>query len=421
MSIISWNCQELGRSHELTIPRRREMRKKHFPEMLFLMETMHKRDVLVDLQVWLGYDQVYTVEPVGKCGGLALSWKSTVKMDFKFVDKNLLDAQVQFGASNFFISCVYGDPDRSKRRHFWERITRIGIRRKDRWCMFGDFNDLLHNGEKNGGPRRSENDFKAFNEMIRDCALSEMPSHGNKFTWAGRRGDHWIQCRLDRAFGNEDWFRTFPVSNQIFLDICGFDHRLVLIKLMSSQNLYRGQFRFDKRFLHKEEVKAAISSSWNHRRQGIHISVADRLGECRKSLSSWKKNSSLNSHNRIQQLEMALEKKQSEVWPVFQKVSFLKRNLAKAYREEEAYWKQKSRQKWLRSGNRNSKFFHAAVKENQQKKRIDKLKDINGNSQVSEAVKGEVAAAYFQTFSRLQTRLPFRTGLMGSLLECQIA
>ncbi|KAG7590171.1 hypothetical protein ISN44_As07g023610 [Arabidopsis suecica] len=373
-----------------------EMRKKHFPEILFLMETMHKRDVLVDLQVWLGYDQVYTVEPIGKCGGLALFWKSSVKVDLQFVDKNLLDAQVQFGANNFFLSCVYGDPDRSKRNDVWERITRIGIGRRDRWCLVGDFNDLLHNGEKVGGPRRSDNDFKGFNEMIRICDMSEMPSTGNKLTWAGRRGDHWIQCRLDRAFGNSEWFSSFPVSNQAFLDLRGSDHRPVLIKLISSQEAYRGQFRFDKRLLHKEEVKLTIAKSWNQGRNGILVSVADRMRECRRSLSKWKKQNTLNSLDRIHQLEVALEKEQSEVWPGFQKVAVLKRNLAKAYREEEAYWKQKSRQKWLRSGNRNSKYFHAAVKENRQRKRIEKLKDINGNFQVSEAAKGEVAAAYFQ-------------------------
>lgn len=48
----------------------------------------------------------------------------------------------------FLMTCVYGDPVLKERHKVWERITRIGINRNDCWCMFGDFNDLLHNGRK---------------------------------------------------------------------------------------------------------------------------------------------------------------------------------------------------------------------------------------------------------------------------------
>uniref|UniRef100_A0A1J3DG82 Endonuclease/exonuclease/phosphatase domain-containing protein n=1 Tax=Noccaea caerulescens TaxID=107243 RepID=A0A1J3DG82_NOCCA len=124
-----------------------------------------------------------------------------------------MDVNVQFGAASFFLSCVYGDPTINRRHLLWERVSRIGVGRRDSWCMLGDFNDVLHHGEKIGGPRRRDAYFKPFTEMLSACDMTELPGHGNSFTWGGRRGDFWIQCKLDRVFGNKEWTKQFPVAN----------------------------------------------------------------------------------------------------------------------------------------------------------------------------------------------------------------
>lgn len=207
MSFISWNCRGLGRSQELTVQRLKKLRSAYFPEVFFLMETMNSRNTLVDLQAWLGYDHLYTVDPVNIGGGLALFWKNSVDVSLLYADKNILDVHIIYEEKQFNLSCVYGNPNSSLRHIVWERLSRFGVNRRTSWCMVGDFNEILNNSEKLGGPRRGDATFCPFSDMLNSCGMTEFPGTGNSFTWSGRRGTLNIQCKLDRAFGNSEWFK----------------------------------------------------------------------------------------------------------------------------------------------------------------------------------------------------------------------
>lgn len=53
------------------------------------------------------------------------------------------------------------------------------------------------NGEKIGGPRRSENSLVLFGDMIRVCEMADLSSSQKGFTWDGMRYKKCIQCKLD--------------------------------------------------------------------------------------------------------------------------------------------------------------------------------------------------------------------------------
>lgn len=330
MSIISWNCQGLGRPQGLTISRLWEMRKKHFPEVLLLMETMNCRNVLVDLQVWLGYDRVYIVDPIGHGGGLAIFWRRPVNIKILNVSKSMLDCIIQFGNSSFFASCIYGPTVYKERIALWESLSRIGVNRKESWCVFGDFNDILHNGEKIGRVWRDDESFTPFNQMVNACKLVELQSHGNGFTWSGLRSKSWVHTRLERFFGNTAWFKKFPCSNQSFLDKRGSDHRPVLIHLIEPQDSYKGWFRFDRRLLEVDGVKVNVENAWFSAGTNGNASLSNRLKACRRSLSGLKKQVNINSRDRISQTQIALEREQSAIVQPTDRIRFFKKELVKA-------------------------------------------------------------------------------------------
>lgn len=275
----------------------------------------------------------------------------------------------------------------------WERVNRIGVNRKEPWCLIGDFNEIQNNSEKLGGPSRSLESFQAFGQMLRLCEMMELDAIGNRFTWSGRRGNHWVQCCLDRCFGNKEWFKLFPTSNQTFMDKRGSDHRPVWVKLRAEQDRCRGQFRFDKRLMLGPDVRKEVEAAWKS--SNGTGTISSKIRKCRKVLSNWKKRRLFNAKDKINLLQIRLEWFESKPYQCRFMVNKIKKELIIAYREEEGFWRQKSRDKWLNLGDRNSKFFHLSVKARRASNQLTRLKNKDGVEQRSDAAKAEVVLDYF--------------------------
>lgn len=202
MSIWCWNCQGAGSTETVQVIR--EVRRLHFPDFVFLMETKQKFEYVSGLQKSLGYDKLFTVEPVGLSGGLAVMWKDNYNVEILSSDKRIIDMKASYGSLSFFLSCVYGDPVVARRKAVWDRLVAIGLLRDEAWILAGDFNELMSGEEKVGGSERSESTFWDFRNMAQNCKLKEIRSSGNVLSWCGKRDTVWVQCRLDRSFGNDE-------------------------------------------------------------------------------------------------------------------------------------------------------------------------------------------------------------------------
>ncbi|XP_024016341.1 uncharacterized protein LOC112089817 [Eutrema salsugineum] len=340
------NCQ--GAGADLTKDHLEELHKCFFPRFLFLSETKNNRIFMQDMQMYFGYDHVCTVEPRGLSGGLALFYMDEPSVFITFSDEHLIDIETTLDGHKIFMTFVYGDPVVKNRDSVWERLTRMSIHRKDAWFMIGDFNEITGNHEKRGGRRRPEYSFIPFRTMLDHCGMLDFPYKGNSFSWVGRRRSGKVKCRLDRAVGNGVWQSTFSHTIVEYLRLWGSDHRPVLAMIQVDNRRSNKSFRFDKRWLGKPGFKEAVTSGWGSfdgvSRRDFHQKVAN----CRKSISTWKKSLPTNSEKMIDALKDQLDAAQDDESTSFEEIEEIRRKLSAALREEEMFWKQKKPDSALR-------------------------------------------------------------------------
>ena len=73
MSIIGWNCRGLGNPQTFQFIKDIVCQKK--PNILFLCETMCKKDKIEWFRVALGFERCFVVDCAGHSGGVAMFWR----------------------------------------------------------------------------------------------------------------------------------------------------------------------------------------------------------------------------------------------------------------------------------------------------------------------------------------------------------
>ena len=346
----------------------------------------------------MGFSNFVTVPPDGLSGGLVVYWRDHVDISVCFSSPNLVDLFVKSNEGDFYLSFVYGNPNPSYRNHLWERLERTYThRRHSPWLIMGDFNEIMSNSEKRGGRMRTEASFQDMRRMVRCCNFTDLKSTGDRFSWAGQRGNHYVSVCLDCTMANNIWHDMFPASETDFLEFGESDHRPLVTYISDHIEERRGCFRYDSRLKHKDGFQDTVIRAWNRRlRRDVDRNLSSKIAHCRRVISAWKRNNKTNSEARIKSLRSQLDRAIATGNSTTIEINSLRRDLNFAYLEEEAYWKLKSRNNWLHTDDRNTSYFHLTTKAKRYRNQLLSIQDDDGNTKKGDKEIAEVAAKYFE-------------------------
>ncbi|XP_074318065.1 uncharacterized protein LOC141654850 [Silene latifolia] len=323
------------------------------------------------------------------------------------------EVDVRWEGRDWRLTGFYGWPAVADRHLSWELMRLLSGQSSLPWVCVGDFNEILFSTEMKGGcrPQREMDNFRA---AVDDCQMRDVPWEGYAFSFDnGQAGDANRQSRLDRALCTAPWLDLFPFARLIYLDREWSDHAPIKLVLNMKEMGTRATrpFRFEQIWVGEEGCGDAVERGVM-RGRGDLVTMLD---ECARELRGWQK---LNINKigkdlerKRKQLANLNEGERSESRVHQRRVLVAK--IATLQKQEEQYWRQRSRALWLKDGDRNTKFFHTRAGERKRKNFIAKLIDDNGVERIGDDAVSSVANEYFHQLFTTSNPSDFEGVLQG--------
>lgn len=223
--------------------------------------------------------------------------------------------------------------------------------------------------------------MRRFSEVVEELELRDLPLQGGGvFTWCGGLNNR-SKSRIDRFFISEDWETHFQGAIQTVLARPISDHAPILL---DEGGMRRGPtpFRFENMWLKSEGFKEVMRQWW----EGIQVNgsasfiLTEKLKALKPLLRSWNKEvfgqvdlekqkawnliEYWDKEEMVRSLSIEEEEVRKEAKELYKKWALL----------EEVSWRQKSREIWLKEGDRNTKFFHKMANAHRRRKQLNRIK-----------------------------------------------
>jgi exonuclease III len=264
MSLTSWNCRGLGSPS--AIPNLKYLVRFYKLVILFLNETLAKRNIIEEFRNVLGFSNCVSVDRVGRSGGLALFCQLSINCQLIDYSHNHITVEIVDNEKGpWRLTDYYGYPNGGRRRASWDFLRLLSNQYALPWCIFGDFNDIMDASEKRNRTMRSNWLINGFRQAVIDCGVSDVPMEGYPFTWFKSLGTpRAVEERLDRALANTAWFHNFYSASLKNLVAPASDHYPILLNcqhVVHHQRSHRG-FRFENAWKLEAGLNDLMCDSW---------------------------------------------------------------------------------------------------------------------------------------------------------------
>lgn len=277
------------------------------------------------------------------------------------------------------------------RRRLWATMLGFG---NCNICFMGDFNAIIGVEEQLGQWNLSHISCDEFRQCISDAGLIDMEPTGPFFTWRCSQSNRVPMSRLDRALVSDGFINVWASVSAMVLPRIHSDHHPLLLKCLATSAVSFKSFRFQNFWISHRDFENIVKESWM-----VFMPAKDPITVCIRKLKrlkiclrEWSRQAFGDVFTRLDTLEAELGQLQqrnfnneSEGEHQLQE-SDLMRQINELLRQQHLLLIQKTRAHWLIDGERNTEFFHRALRMARAKSNLSSImidgticEDVGGN------------------------------------------
>ncbi|XP_058741515.1 uncharacterized protein LOC131613893 [Vicia villosa] len=327
-----------------------------------------------------------TSNSIGAAGRMVILWrKGALSVNYSFVDKGYVGININWKGAEYNLVNVYVACNRADRLLLWESLlSKKRSRGHEEWCVVGDFNEVLRKEERIGeGGNQFTRGMEEFRSFVEQMDLVDINCVGGKFTWFKDNGK--AMSRLDRFLLS----KKFVEEWEGFKSFVELEWKKLIVKGRGDFVLYEKLKRL------RERLRV-----WNREVFGwIELKLEDASEK-------------INVFDKVIGENMGGNK---EV--VVNDIRTATKDLWNCLNVKESMLRLKSRNLWLKDGDKNSRFFHNSIKERHRCNVITSLEGSTGRVEGVENIKEEVKRYFLEFFKEEDSARLVMDGLDFNSLE----